>query len=697
MQEPAAPSSISRSARSARFFNLLHRYKNLLLKHWWVLPVGLVLGLAVQGFRIWMAPPLFASVGRMIVAIRINAPIGASYMEEFTQFLGTQAALMKSATVQEKARERVRALKPNLTPVEVELQISVSPKTTIFNLQGIGADADYIRAYVDACMDEFLLLKKDMRTSTSDTTLAGLTAQLASLEADLKKYDEEEMNFKTTNNVQAVQEADNYAAKYLAQLNGQLAQLKTEYQLLTLLDLDQNLAREQKATTLPASAGDDSKQGNTPINLINNDYFKAKQELQMWRAELVERAEYLKPKHPRMIWLNEEIARREKLLEVFKENSLEALEIRRKSIKLQIENLDAQITEWETKSLEVSKKLSDYERIRAGKLRVQTQYDRLLAAMKSIDVDKDVSPESVNIYERASRAEPVRANPVATLSIGAMLGLLVAAAILLLVDRLDDRPSSFADLQDVFDEPVLGQIPLQQNPNRNGAVKLLQPDDQRHALLEAYRNLRSSLLYMAGEGKRPRVILVTSAIPGDGKSMTAANFAIIMALSGSRVVLVDADLRKGLLHRHFGIESTPGLSEVLLGEADWRKTIRTTSIDKLSVLPRGNTGRNPGEMLLSNTSLNLIKELSAEFDYVIYDTAPVMAADDVTSLSPHVEGVIFVIRAGYTSGRVARAALDMLYQREVSVLGLAFNGVRANASEYYYYRYKDYYHDEKAS
>jgi capsular exopolysaccharide synthesis family protein len=465
--------------------------------------------------------------------------------------------------------------------------------------------------------------------------------------------------------------------------------------LLTLLNLDQNLERQQKTTTLPGTTGDESRQGNNPLNLLNTDYFKAKQDLQLKKAELQEWSEYLKPKHPRIVALNEDIARREKLLEIFKEQSQETLDNRRKSIALQMENAEAEIKEWEVKSLDVSKKMADYERIGAGKKRVQNLYDRLLLAMQSIGVDKDVSPETVTVLERATRSIPARDNPIIVLIIGAAIGLLAALAILLLVDRLDDRPTSFTDLQDLFDEPVMGQIPLVFSANRKEAVRLLQLDDDRHAFLEAYRNLRSSILYMASEGKRPRVGLVTSAIPSDGKSMTAANFAIILALSGSRVVLVDGDMRKGFLHRRFGLEPTPGFNEVLLGQTDWRKAVQPTSTANLSLLPRGNTARNPGEMFLSAASPKLIKELSAEFDYVILDTAPVMAADDVTSLSPQVEGVLFVIRANHTSARVARAALDLLYQREVSVLGLVFNGVETNAAEYYYYRYKDYYHDDK--
>jgi len=693
MQEQPAPST-DRSTRSARFFNYFHRYKNLLRKRWWVLPLGLAAGLAVQGVRIWASPPKFKSLGRMIVGIRINAQIGANYMEEFTQFLGTQVALMKSAPVLEQAHKRVKALKPNLAPVEVDLQISVSPKTTIFNLLAFGSEPEYTRAYLDACMEEYILLKKDMRARTSDTTLANLTDQLTSSERELKKYDAEELAFKTTNNITAITEQGNYAAKYLVQLNGQLAQLKTENQLLTLLNLDQNLDREQGTTSLPTTAGDESRQ-DTPLRLLTVDYFRAKQELQLRKAELQEWSEYLKPKHPRIIALNDDIERREKLLEIFKEQSLETLENRRKSIALQIENLERDIKEWEVKSLDVSKKMADYERIRAGKQRVQNLYDKLLIAMQSIDVDKDISPETVTILERATHAIPARPPLAITLIIGAAGGLLAALGILFLVDRLDDRPASFSDLQDLFEEPVLGQIPLVHG-KRKAPIRLLHIDDDRHAFLEAYRNLRSSVLYMASEGKRPRVILVTSAIPSDGKSMTAANFAITMALAGSRVLLVDGDLRKGLLHRHFGLQSTPGLNEVLSEQADWRKVVQRTSTDNLSLVARGNTSRNPGEMFLSPAVSQLIKELSAEFDYVIMDTAPVMAADDVASLSPQVEGVLFVIRANYTSARVARAALDLLYQREVSVLGLVFNSVETDATEYYYYRYKDYYHDHKS-
>ena len=679
-----------RSQRTARFFNHLHRYAGLLRRRWWILPLTLALALGIQALRLHYAPPAFMSVGRMIVSIKIQMATGTTYSEELSNFLGTQVALMKSGTVLNKAFERVRALKPNLTPAPVDLQIVVSPKTSIFNLQCIGTEPEYTRAFLDACMEEYTILKKEMRSTTSETTLAGITAQLVTLERDLKRNEDELLNFQASNSVVFLQEQGNSAGSYLVQLNRQLASLRTEAQLLTLLDLDQNLERQQKRSDLPTADGVKSSEA-APYNFLHSDYLKAKQEIQVRKAELQEWSEYLKPKHPRIVALNEEITRREKLLEIFKQQSLEQLENRRSSIALQIQNLDAEIKEWEVKSLEVSKKMAEYERLRANKQRVQNLYDRLLATMQTLGVDKDISPESVTVLERASLAKPARGDALRALIIAGVLGLVAGLGLLLLLDRFDDRPTSFTDLQDMFDEPVLAQIPAQPTPQKGGIVPVIHGQDDRHAFLEAYRNLRSSLLYMATEGKRPRTLVVTSAIPGDGKSLTTANLAITLALAGSRVLLVDADLRRGTVHKYLNLQPTPGLTEILSAGTAWTTTVQATATPNLSVVPRGNPTHNPSEMFLSNKFLALLQEFSAQYDYVILDTAPVMAADDVTTLAPHVEGVIFVVRASYTSARVARAALDLLYQRDVDVLGLVFNCVNPNTSEYYYYKYKDYY------
>jgi capsular exopolysaccharide synthesis family protein len=435
----------------------------------------------------------------------------------------------------------------------------------------------------------------------------------------------------------------------------------------------------------------DSANMATNLAASGAGYIRLKQTLQLKKAELQELSQYLRPKHPKIVALNDEIGREEKLLDILRTESSEQLENRRESLKLEIENMQDQSKQLKDTSEEISRKMTEYQKIKDNNERNQRLYNQLLATMQNLDVGRGTDPDTVVISERASPPIPNHPNLVRSMMIAVFIGLMLGGGILFILDRMDDRPASFTELQDMFDENILGQIPAEAKTGKHSELKLIQPDDRRHAFIESYRNLRSSLLYMATEGKRAKTILVTSAIPGDGKSMTASNLAITMAQAGSNVLLVDADLRKGHLHTRFGIAAPEvGFSEILSRGADWAKAVTPTHIKNLSLLCRGGLSQNPGELFLRASTERLLKDLVEHYDYVILDTAPVMAADDAGSLAPHVEGVLFVIRAGHTSARIAHAALDVLYQREVNVLGLAFNGVDTDATEYYFYKYKDY-------
>jgi len=697
---PPQPATENRAARTARFFTHVQRFRNLIRRRGWLLFVTVGLGMAVQLFIIWNSPPAFASYGSMIVNVKLQLQTGAGYIEELSNFLGTQVALMQSGTVLVHAESRLRTLHPELLPSPTKLQIGVIPKTTIFTLRAVGPDPLYTTAYLDAIMEEFIMLKKEMRTKTSDSTLAGITEELTRLEKELKTSEDELLQFQATNSVVFLQEQGNNAGNYLVQLSRQLAGLQTELELLKMLSLEQNLERQQRGSTLPkAAATQDEGKDATEYLAADSEYLKVKQQVQLMKAEQQQLSEFLRSKHPKMVALTEDITRKEKILDIFKQQSLEQLNNRQSSIELQITNLQSRVKEWEVKSLEVSTKMAQYQKIRSNIARVQSLYDQLLKTMQAVGVDKDITPESVAIHEKASPAMPDRPTLTKSLAIAGLIGLALGIGMLILIDRFDDRMTSFVELSDQFEEPIIGQIPRERLLRKGSELSLIQPDDMRHAFVEAYRNVRSSLVFMSPNGDaRPTLLLVTSSIPNDGKSMTTANLAITMAQAGSRVALIDADLRKGVLHRKFKVEATPGLSEVLSGNVEWRKAVRPTSLANLSLIPCGTTSLKSSELFLQPATPALLREIAKEYDYVIMDSAPVMAADDVTSLAPAAQGVIFVIRAQHTSARVAHAALDLLYQRNVNVLGVVFNAVNPDIGEYYYYsKYKSYYSKPKAS
>jgi polysaccharide biosynthesis transport protein len=170
----------------------------------------------------------------------------------------------------------------------------------------------------------------------------------------------------------------------------------------------------------------------------------------------------------------------------------------------------------------------------------------------------------------------------------------------------------------------------------------------------------------------------------------AANLAKTMASSGSKVLLVDGDQRRCSINVKMDLPVGPGFSDVLSGKMTFDEVVLNPS-ENLFVLVRGTTIKNPGEMFVGTAADTFLRSVYDRFDYIIIDTPPVLAADDVTSLAPKVDGVIFVIRAEHTSARLAKQSLELLYNRHVRVLGLIYNRANLFLPEYSYYKYSSYY------
>jgi len=690
--QAAAPDRPASSPWSTSIFTRLHRYKSLLLRRWWIPVLTICLGLFVQAWLIYQTPPSFLSASKMMLAGKLNISQNAVYSEDSVNFYGTQIQLMQSAEVRRSAEALVRSTHPEMQPVPVEITVVQKPRTSIFDLSAIGSTADYTQTYLNAVMQKYLDFKKGMREDQGHNVTTAISEQLISVEKDLRNGEDEMLEFQKENNIGFIQEEGNSAAAYLVRLNQQFASLKTEYDLLSLLDLDQNLDRTQKmrpdASTGPQPA-DDS--GGMPFSDVGPeaDYLKAKQALQLLKAEKETLSKDLRPKHPKIIKLNDEIAKSENLIKLYRQDTVEKLETRRKSIGKQMENLQSNIKEWENKALDLSQRLAQFNRVKGKVDRLKTLYDRLTNNLKEVNVSQSVDGgDQISIMEMAGPPMSVRPGLLKSLLIGLGCGALAGIGILLLLDRIDDRMASFGEFQHQFSENVLGQIPKEKT---KGRVTLLQADDTRHVFAESYRNIRSSIFFMPYEGPRPKTLLITSSVPNEGKSTISSNLAITLALSGARTLLIDGDLRRGALREAFGVSSKIGFSEVLKQEVNWREVVVPTSYPSLFLMPRGKTLGQPSEHLLRDSTDQLLKEIYHHYDYIIIDSSPVLAADDSTSLAPKIDATLFVVRLSYTSARLTRKSLELLYNRQVNVAGVILNYVDTSLPEYYYYQYSEYY------
>lgn len=222
---------------------------------------------------------------------------------------------------------------------------------------------------------------------------------------------------------------------------------------------------------------------------------------------------------------------------------------------------------------------------------------------------------------------------------------------------------------------------------RNGGTdRLITHHHPKAPVSEAYRLLRTNLQFSGLNGKLRR-ILITSPGPGDGKSTTLANLAVTLAQAGHRVLIVDADCRKPVQHKVFGLPNQPGLTNLLVEGGDPAGAIRETQIPGLSLLPCGPVPPNPSELLGTARMGEVLGHLSESYDFVLLDSPPAVTVTDAAVLAPQVDGVVLVLRAGDTRHDMAREARAILEKSNAHLLGAVLNGVRPTGDDYYYYYY----------
>ena len=691
-QELGIGGPLSPAALRAR----VYRYSLLLRKYWWLPLMILSASLLVQGVRYFLSEPLYVSTGRMMVAPRIMTKESAVYTEELTNYFGTQVSLMQSEEIKRRAARTVEASHPDLKGFSAELGVQQEPKASIFILRVTSADPKYSQLFADACMSEFLEFKREMRGETSQKTVDAVAKQLTELEKAIADLDTKIFEFKQENNIIFLQEQGNYVGSYLVDLNKQLAELKKESQLLDLMNIDQTLERQAQG-----AEGGPTKDGSGSAALMEgpqSEFIQTKRQLQRSKARLEQMSKYLRPKHPKILALKDDITRNERKLEIVRQQSQEAVQEKRQAIQLQISNLEKIVAESETKALEVGRKMAEFEKMKTERDRQKQLYDSLLGTVQNVNVSQDVSQFDVNILEQATVAISIKPGFARSLLLGLGVGLILSGGLLFLLDRFNDRVATVVELTEHFTEPIYGQVP-EEAPDADGRLPLLNPQDTRHVYAESFRNIRSSLRFVGADGlKKSRIIIVTSPTPGDGKSTITANLALTLSFATThKILLIDGDMRRGGLHRLFGLEGEPGLAEVLSGEADWRKVIQPTRYKNLSFLSAGEPTSHPGELIFSAACETMMEELRQEFEVVIFDTAPVLAVDDTPSLAPKVDGTLVLYRAGRTSCRLMRNTLEALYSRNAKVLGIIFNGVDPKQPEYGYYKYTEYYYSKTVS
>lgn len=280
---------------------------------------------------------------------------------------------------------------------------------------------------------------------------------------------------------------------------------------------------------------------------------------------------------------------------------------------------------------------------------------------------------------------PFSPQPLRNGALGVVVGLILGVGIAFLRETLDDRVRSKERLEQVTGWPTLGLVPVIARA-KGGAHDLVTLEAPGSPASEAYRSLRTALQFVALESPL-KVIQVTSAHSGDGKTTTAANLAVMIARTGKRVILLDADLRKPRLHDEFGLGNTAGFTTMLLDSVARADSFKRTALTELLVVPSGPPPPNPAELLSLKMTERVIAGLREQTDVLIIDSPPVLPVTDPLVLSAYVDGVLVVTDATTARGRDLVRARELLDQANANVVGIMVNRVPAEGTYAYGYGY----------
>lgn len=322
----------------------------------------------------------------------------------------------------------------------------------------------------------------------------------------------------------------------------------------------------------------------------------------------------------------------------------------------------------------------------------QQIYANLLASYEDVRLSRlQTTPNIVQVEIAVPNSSPISPRPLNNALTGGVIGLMLAAGIVVLVEMLDDTIKSPEDANRLFDQVVIGYIP-KMGIKRGEQYGIFVNDEPRSPVAEAFRAVRTNLEF-SGVDKPLQTLLVTSASPSEGKTTVAINLASVLAQSGKRVLLVDADLRRPQLHKYFSLPNRVGLSDYFVHQKSAQSIMRKPTEASLMVITSGSLPPNPSELLTSEKMVKFLNEAKQLVDIVILDSPPFLVSD-ASILSARVDGVVLVILPGKTHIDSIKVMLEQTSRVGARVLGLIFNRIPSSRGYYYggYRHYKGYYY-----
>jgi capsular exopolysaccharide synthesis family protein len=577
----------------------------------------------------------------------------------------------------------------------------------------------YARIFLREVIRQFRTQREVVKQESYGSAARVLEEELARLKDQIRQAEDDVIEFQRVNQMEYVQMKGALELGYLNELVTRQQQLSTEKWMLEVqypklkgqsaeaIREAMALTRETGRVGLPAATvvtGTGGDMATSTVAVAGSDRGGGAREgvedrgwqdlrirLNRMEQQRKDLAVHMQPDNPKLRAIDDEIAGMRKDLKLHADMEYTKVQERASAIELQLDALDEAQRRWRSSYLLASKKGSDLRHLQMAVSRLEGMYSQLYAKLNELKVDQEIKGEHFSVLNPVRSSEkPVWPDPFKILITALVAGLGTGFALAMLAYFFDDKVQSVSDVETSIGVPFLGGVPYWVHSDLVSRIRPIVSDQHRSGAAEAYRALRTNVL-AAVEKAGKKIILVTSADSKEGKTLTTLNLAIMIAKTGKKVLLLDMDLRRGVLHKSFELERTPGIVDALRDRRPLSAAVMKTSHENLWFIPAGSVEKDTSELLHSVEMETLMNEVAEPYDYVLMDSAPVLRVTDTVILAgcPLV-CVVYVAHANRTSKPTIRYSLDML--GDVHVIGMIVNSIEMHriSSLYYAYQYPNY-------
>ena len=555
-------------------------------------------------------------------------------------------------------------------------EITPVTNTSLVKINMEMADSKLAADAANELANAYITSQLEARLATSMTVTTWMNSQLDEQREKLQVSEQNLQAFREQENLVDIQGVVTISAEELSEMSTRLVDARRERAEA------ESLYRQVAA--LRNSGW--QKQAEVPAVLSNPmvQQFRTKQA--QAQAKVDELSEVYGPLHPEMMAAQTELRSASVDLQTQVEQIVASIEQQYQLSVANERSLQGSFDENREVIQEISGKEFELRKLEREVETNQQLYDTFMTRLNEISSTQDFEAINARVIGKAIEPKgPVKPRKALIVVIAGLLAFISAAGMTLLLNRLSNSFRSIRDVETGLNQPMLGMVPLVKKGTKNVA-RLYDGEDKSFS--ETIRTLRTSIVLSALEHPR-KVLLLTSSVPGEGKSTVASNLAASLVQFG-KILLIDADLRRPTLHKSFSLPvGTAGLANYLAGTATLDECIHSS--DEMDLLPAGAVPPNPQELLMSPRLAKLLDELRERYDYVVVDSPPSMAVSDPIILSALVDSVIYVVKSNATSVPVAQRGIGQLLQKNAAILGVVLNQVDVKKAQRYGESYEGYY------